>query len=214
MRFLLLLIILTGCSGYRFAQQENPLAQYGIQSISIPMFYNYSNISEASGEFTRETYRLFTNFSGLRIVSGYSDKTDAVLIGIIKGPEKISESNRGGSLQVAQQKAPIAIGDVRQDFYVPVTNSTIASLHIIVIKKPTEEDIALLKSGMGEMVQLNSKVIFNDVIPLNQSSTREYLDGEAVSVVGTQNLGVQRRVIKNLAEQAALSVRDIILYAF
>ena len=210
----MLFILFTGCSGYRFAQQENPLSQYGIQSLSIPMFYNYSNISEASGEFTRETHRLFTSFSGLRIVSGYSEKTDAVLIGIIKGPEKLTESFRGGSLQVAQNKTPIAIGDKRQDFYVPVTNTTMASLHIIVIKKPTEEDLALLKSGIGDMVQLNSKVIFNDIIPLTQQSTREYLDAEAVNVVGTQNLGVQRRVVKTMAEQAAINVRDMILYAF
>lgn len=211
---LLILLVLFGCSGYRFSQQENPLSQYGIQTLSVPMFYNYSNLSEIHGDFTRETYRLLTGFSGLKLVSGYSKDSDAVMIGIIKTPEKISETIRASNLRLAQDKAGAAIGNRRQNFYIPGRSDVSLFLQVIVIKKPTEEELALLKSGIGDKITTNSRIIFNEYIPLRIQYTREVLDGEGVQVVGTQNQGVQRKTLKNLAEQAAINVRDMILYAF
>ncbi len=178
------------------------------------MFYNYSNFSEIHTDFTRETYRLLTGFSGLKLSSGYSKTTDAVLIGIIKSPEKVTDSVRPSNLRLAQDKAGTAIGQRRQNFYVPGTSDVSLFLHVIVIKHPTEEEIALLKSGIGDQIKPTAKIIFNDLIPLRAQYTREILDNEGVQVVGTQNAGVQRKTLKGLAEQAAINVRDMILYAF
>lgn len=214
MRFLLLIFLLAGCSGYRFTQQENPLSQYGIQSLSVPMFYNYSNLPDVSADFTRETYSLLMGFSGLKLRSGYDTKSDAILIGIIKSPEKYAETVRRGSSRVADTITPKAVGDKRQKFSIPGTTSLNMSLQIIVIKKPTEEELALLKSGIGDQVKLTSRVIFNEMIPLNIAYTREYLDEAGVQVVSTQNAGVQRKSLESLSRQAAISVRDMILYAF
>ena len=210
----LFLLVLCGCSGYRFSQQENPLAQYGITSLSIPMFYNYSNLAEAHTDFTRETYRLLTSFSGLRLNSGYSHKSDALLIGIIKTPEKLAETIQSSNLRLAQEKAENAVGTTRQDFYIPGTSDVYLYLHVILIKKPTEEEIALLKSGIGDQIKSTSKILFNEIIPLRIQYTREVLDNEGVEVIATQNYGVQRKILKNLSEQAAVNVRDMILYAF
>jgi hypothetical protein len=211
---LLILFILMGCSGYRFSQNDNPLSQFGIQTLSVPMFYNYSNFSEIHTDFTRETYRLLTGFSGLKLSSGYSRDSDAVLIGIIKSPEKVADSVRASNLRLAQDKAKNAIGGSRQNFYIPGTSDVSLFLHVIVIKRPTEEEIALLKSGIGDQIKSTSKIIFNDLIPLRAQYTREILDNQGVQVVGTQNAGVQRKTLKGLAEQAAINVRDMILYAF
>jgi hypothetical protein len=211
---LLLLFVISGCSGYRFSQQENPLSQYGIQSLSVPMFYNYSNLSEIHADFTRETYRLLTGFSGLKLVNGYSNNTDAVLIGILKSPEKLMETLQPANPRVAQEKAGAAIGNRRQNFPIPGTTNVQVYLHVIVIKKPTQEELALLKSGIGDQVKSTSKIIFNEIIPLRLQYTREVLDDPGVQVVGTQNFGVQRKTLKSLAEQAANNVRDMILYAF
>jgi len=214
MQWIMALLFLAGCSGYRFTQQENPLSQYGIQSLSVPMFYNYSNLPEVSADFTRETYRLLTNFSGLKLHSGYNPNSDAVMIGIIKTPEKVMETLRPLSLRVAQTQAKNALGTKRQKFYIPGTTNMVLSLQIIVIKKPTEEEMALLKSGIGDQVMTNSRIIFNETMPLTTSYTREVFDDDAVKVVGSQNAGIQRKVLKSLAESAAISVRDMILYAF
>lgn len=211
---LLFLIIFTSCSGYRFSQQENPLSQYGIQSLSVPMFYNYSNIFEIHTDFTRETYRLLTSFSGLKLINGYDRDADALLIGIIKSPEKLSETIRASNLRLAQDKAKNAIGNERQDFYIPGTSDVTLYLQVIVIKKPTEEELALLRSGIGDKISASSKIIFNELIPLRTQYTREVLDNSGVQIIGTQNQGVQRKALKGLAEQASVNIRDMILYAF
>ena len=93
MQWLLILIFITGCSGYRYTQQDNPLSQYGIQSLSVPMFYNYSNQPEVSNNFTRETYRLLSSYHGLKLRSGYHQESDAVMIGIIKSPIEIPSTD-------------------------------------------------------------------------------------------------------------------------
>jgi hypothetical protein len=218
---ILFLLVLSGCSGYRFSQQENPLSQYGIQSLSVPMFYNYSNLPELHADFTRETYRMLTGFSGLRLNSGYNKNADAVMIGILKTPEKVADTLRPSSVRVAQLKAENAIGNQRQKFYIPGTTDIAVYLHVILIKRPTEEELALLKSGIGDQIKSTSKIIFNELIPLRIMYTREILDiseggviTNGTQVVATQNAGVQRKVLKNLSEQAAANVRDMILYAF
>jgi hypothetical protein len=214
MQWLLILIFITGCSGYRYTQQDNPLSQYGIQSLSVPMFYNYSNQPEVSNNFTRETYRLLSSYHGLKLRSGYHAESDAVMIGIIKSPEQIFETLIPGNFRVAQDKAGVAIGDKRQDFYIPGTTEVSLMLQIIVIKKPTEEELTLLKSGLGDKVKLTSRIIFNETLPIRSTYTREIFDEEAVSITATQNAGIQRKVIRTLSEQAAISIRDMILYAF
>jgi hypothetical protein len=215
MRLIFFLALFTSCAGYRYTQQNNPLSQYGIQSLSVPMFHNYSNQPEVSNNFTRETYRLLTGFSGLKLKSGYHQDTDAVLIGIIKTPEKVNETLRPNNLRAAQQAAGNTVGANRQTFYIPGTTDVNLVLQVILIKKPTEEELTLLRSGIGDKVQMTSRVIINESVPVRAQYTREiFNDVNAVDITATQNAGVQRKVVRNLAEQAAISVRDMILYAF
>ncbi|HXH30412.1 MAG TPA: hypothetical protein VNJ01_06345 [Bacteriovoracaceae bacterium] len=215
MRWLIFLFFFTACSGYRFSQQENPLAAYGIHSLSVPMFYNYSNQPEVSADFTRETYRLLTGFSGLRLKSGYSKDSDAVLIGIIKSPEKMAQTLTPRNPKPAQDtvKGPFTTNR-RQKFSIPYTTDVSMYLQVIVIKKPSEEELTLLRSGIGDKIDGTSSIVFNELIPLRIQYTRELLDNKGVQVLATQNQGVQRKNFKGLAEQAAVSIRDMILYAF
>ena len=214
----ILFFFLISCSGYRLAQQDNPLAQYGINSVSLPMFFNYSNQTDIAGHFTKETYKLLSGYRGLKIKNGYQESADAILIGIIKTPEKISYTTQPNNLRVAQNRAANAIGSKRQNFYIPGTTIISLSLHIILIKKPTEQELMLLKSGIGDQIKASSRIIFNEIVPLQGQYAREVFDNsaisDAVSVTATQNAGIQRKVIRNLSEQAATSVRDLILYAF
>ncbi len=178
------------------------------------MFYNYSNMPALSADMTRETYRLLTNFSGLHLHSGYDENSDAVMIGIIKSPEKISETLRPADLRVAQSRAEKSVGGTRGKFYIPGGTTVSLYLQLIVIKKPTEEELTLLKSGIGDQVQKTSRIIFNEFIPLSAKYTREILDTEGTQVNATQNAGIQRRTTKDMASQAAINIRDMILYAF
>ncbi len=211
---ILLCFCLSSCAGYRFAQQDNPLSQYGIQSISIPSFYNYSALPTVGSEFTREVYAMMMGFPSLKVNSGFSNSTDAVMIGIVKSAEKLRDVTKAQNLRVAQGSAPKAIGTVRKEFYIPGTTNVQLYLQIIVIKRPSEEELELLRSSYGELAQKNDRVIFNEMIPVNSSYNREIFDEESVSVIGTQNKGALKKSVKVMAEQMAQSVKEMIMYAF
>lgn len=214
MRLLLLLLLIWGCSGYRYGHPDNPLSQYGITSLSVPMFYNYSNLPAVAPEFTQQAYRQLMNFSGVKLTNGYSNSTDAVLLGIIRSPEKMSETLRAGSIRVAKSRASQAIGGKRQDFYIPGSTSIRLYLQVVIIRKPTEEELTLFQSELSPQIPVSSRVILNEVFPVSESFVREVMDRDGVQVVATQNSGIQRKKIKSMAESAAETIRDLILYAF
>lgn len=207
-------LILSSCAGYRYTQADNPLRQYGIDSLSVPMFYNYSSLPEVSSSFTRETYKLLSGYSGLKLKSGWNKSTDAVLIGIVRSQDKLSDTLRSENQRVAQAAAPDAIGTERPEFYIPGSTNVTLSLQVVVIKQPTDEEIELLQSELGPKIPPQGKIIFNETLPLTETFLREVFDGEATSVVGTQNAGALRRTKDSLAVQAALQIRDMIFYAF
>lgn len=211
---MLFLFLTLSCSGYRYGHPNNPLSQYGISSLSVPMFYNYSNLPSLSADFTQQTYLQLMSFTGLKLNSGYSKKSDAVLFGIIRSPEKVTDTLRTGSIRVAKEITPNAIGSKRQSFYVPGSTSIQLYLQIVLIKKPTEEEIGLFHSDISPQIPLSSRVVLNELIPLSESFVRELIDDEGVQVVATQNSGIQRKKIKSLAQNAAITIRDLILYAF
>ncbi len=212
--FLVFPLIFTSCAGYRYTQADNPLRQYGIDSLSVPMFYNYSNLPEVSSSFTRETYKLLSGYTGLKLSSGWNKNADAILVGIVRSQERLSETLRSENQRVAQSAAPKAIGEVRPEFYVPGSTNVNLSLQVIVIKKPSDEELSLLQSELGPKIPPQGKIIFNETFSLNETFLREIFDEEATSVVGTQNAGALRRTKDSLAAQAAQQIRDMILYAF
>jgi hypothetical protein len=208
------LMTLVSCAGYRYSQTNNPLLQYGVESLSIPMFYNFSALPEVSSSFTRETFKLLSGFSGLKIQSGLSANSDAVLIGIVRSEDKISDVLRSENLRVAQGAASNAIGNDRPEFSIPGATAVSLRLQVIVIKKPTPDELKLLQSEMGEKIPAQGKILFNEVFNIRQSFIREVFDGESVSVVGSQNSGALRRTKDQMAVNAAQQIRDMILYAF
>ncbi len=80
------MLALASCAGYRFQEKNNPFAQYGVKSISVPMFYNHSLFPNISAPMTKEVYQMLSSFSGLKLSSGH-EEADAVLVGIITSPE-------------------------------------------------------------------------------------------------------------------------------
>ena len=206
--------LLGSCSGYRYTQTDNPFQQYGVDSLSVPMFYNYSSLPEVSSSFTRETYKLLTGFSGLRLRSGWSTSTDAVLIGIIRSEEKMHDVLKAQNMRVAQGVAKDNIGDKRPDFYVPAATNVSLVVQVVVIKRPTPEELTLLRSELGPKLPPQGKILFNETFNLNTQFNREVFDGADGSVVATQNAGALRRTKDTLALRAAEQIRDMILYAF
>lgn len=207
------LLLICSCADYRYQKQDNPFAQYGIKSLTVPMFYNHSNFSNVSASFTREVFQMLAGFKGLRIESG-KKSTDATLIGIISSRDGVRESRLANNTRGIKGIFGDDYLEGRNDFFVPSSNTLSMSLRVIVMKHPTEEEIKFLKSGIGEARMISSKIIFTEVIPVSASFTREIFSGAGNKVIGTQNRGAQKKTIKMMAKNAAVSFRDMILYAF
>lgn len=209
----LLLLILMSCSGYRFQSKSNPFAQYGIRSISVPMFYNKSNFADVSGPFTREIYKTLLEFKNLRL-SEPTEKSDAVLIGILESRPKKKESIQNINSKRAESTfGDGVLGEDRQDFLVPSVNQLNLRLRIIVVKHPTPAEIKFFQTQLSKQV-LSSKVIFNESIKLQRNYLLKELRGDGIKVLGSQNRGVEKQQMQILAETAASSFKDMILYAF
>lgn len=213
MRFLILFSLLLSCAGYKFRDKENPFMQFGIRSISVPMFYNHSSFANVEGVFTKEIFNTMLDYKGLTIKSGQKN-TDAVLIGIVESATRRKDSV---TPNIYSSVKNVYGGDVfkgkRDDLYISSQNQINLRLRIIVIKQPTKEEIIFLSTKIGEKA-LGSKIIFNETIALTTTQSLKQLTGESIKVIGTQNRGIERKSINTLAENAASSFKDMILYAF
>lgn len=221
MKYLILISLLLACTGYKLRSKKNPFNQFGINSISIPMFYNFTNIPNASAIFTKKVFNSMLSYRELSIHSG-SESTDAVLVGIIESRDK-----RNKTITPESQKEVSNIYDEqdlfegkREDFLLPTSNRIKLNLRIIIIKHPSKEELEFLKKSIAKEA-MSSKIIFNETIALTDSYNLRELKGSSVNetrrnlqVLGTQNRGVQQSSIENMAKKAASSFEDMILYAF
>lgn len=213
MKYILIVAILLGCSGYKLRSKKNPFSQFGITSLSIPMFYNFSNLPNVSPIFTKKIFNKMLSYKELKIYSG-NKPTDAVLVGIIDSRDK-----RKNTVTPENQKSVFntygeeIFEDKREEFLLPTTNKIRLRLRIIIIKHPTKEELDFLKKSIGSTA-LSSKIIFNETIDLTETYNIKENKEEGIQVLGTQNRGVQQGSIESLAEKAAASFEDMILYAF
>ncbi len=215
MRIFLLFILISwqSCAGYRFQKKSNPFAQYSIRSISVPMFYNHSNFSNVSGVFTKEVFQTLLEFKDLQLKTA-GEPSDAVLVGIIYSPKNKADSvTPVSSKKVKNAFGEDSIGPNRQDFVVSSVNQIKLRLKVIVIKHPTQEEIEFLQKNIGQNA-ISSKIIFNDEISLTANYQLKELRGEATKVIATQNRGVEKQRLNDMAKQAATGFKDMILYAF
>lgn len=203
----------SSCADYRFQDQDNPFSQYGIKSLTIPTFYNHTSFANVSAPFTKEVFRMLSGFRGLRLESGKKN-TDATLIGVLLSPDSLRDARQTGDLRAVKGIFGSDFVPDRNDFYIPATNTLNMRLRIIVMKHPTDEEIKFLKSGLGQARMISSKIIFTETIPVTASFTREIFNNEGMQVIGTQNRGAQKKIIQTMASNAAVTFRDMILYAF
>lgn len=210
---MIIMLTISSCAGYRYYEKSNPFSIYGIKSIYIPTFYNHSNLSNASHFFTKEFYVLMGQFKGLKIAKS-KEHADAVLIGVLTSPQKISETILSSGLRGAKSVAGKSIGDSRQDFYVPAVGQVNLTLRITLLKRPTINEIKLIQSELGKQVKSSSKIIINESIGITSSFNREYFDEDGGKVHATLNRGAVKNTIEAMAIQTAENFRNMILYAF
>src|SRR5690606_11761986 len=154
---------LISCAGYKLTNRANPFVQYGIKSISVPMFYNHSPYSDVSAMFTQKIYHLLSEFDGLKVVSGKGN-TDAVLVGIIGNASKLNESRTSDDLRIARSISPSTLDGKRGEFYIPSNTTNHLDIQFIVIKNPTEAELEILNTPFGKNIKATSKIIFNEKV--------------------------------------------------
>lgn len=215
MKLILLItfFLFSSCSGYKIKAKSNPFHLYGVKKLYIPQFYNHSNISYANGHFTKEIIEVLLDFNDLEIVTDRKS-ADAVLLGIVSSANKLRDT----IITTARKNAETsfgeeAIGDKREKIVLPATNKISLNLKIIVLKDPTQTEIAFFQKNSKNKF-ISSKVIFNENIRVTETFNLKELSGEGIEVLGTQNRGLQKLTVKAMAVKAADSFKDMILYVF
>ncbi len=212
-KFIILALLFNmSCSGYRIKKKENPFSQYSIQKIYIPVFYNHSNFIGIEGLFTEKIYRTLLDYKGLKIVDRAS-KADAVVIGIISSHPKSIDSHYNVATKNVSNIYDDVLEDRKKNFILPSVNHMALSLRMVIMKHPSQEEIEVLQSSLGDKV-LSSKIIFNQTLSLGESYTLKELQGDSTKVLGTQNRGVQVEAMNNIATSAAEGFKEMVLYAF
>ena len=212
-----ILLVLSSCAGYQVKYQDNPFKEHGVNSISIPIFLNKSIIPNIAGPLTKEITKSLTDYTTLKIHSGFSKSADAVLIGIVTSSKQRDEVYKTTATTYTDSDLEESIGS-RGAFYVPTANSYGASLSLVLIKKPTKQDMELINSKFSPYMSRHPRVLFTEVISLSGSYSKivnanNSVDGGGV-VNFTQSKQNFEKSIQSLSESAANSFREEILYAF
>lgn len=220
-RFFLLfpLVFLASCAGYHFNTNSNPLIGYDIKSVAVPMFINRSAIPELAAPMTKEVMLVLNDYSGLKVLSGDNEDADAVLIGIIESNDHLDEVMKTSQKLFTDNTGTIknSVGG-RSPFYYPVETSYNLSFRMILIKRPSKEELEMLTSDIGKYMKVNPKVVMMDQFSLSSSYAR--VVGETVSadspgsVNFVKNKGILEKSIQETSVRAAQNFKQVVLNAF
>jgi len=215
--FLLTVFCLASCSGYNYNKHNNPFAKYGVKTLAVPMFLNQSVLPNVSGPMTKEMVLMLGNFAGLRVKPGNAKDVDAVLLGIVNSEQYYRETVKTVGQRLIHQAARESTKD-RPDQFVPFFTQIGLQLDLILIKNPRMSEIKFLTSPLGRKVKQHPKIIFRETIGLQDKFVRQIQDRTASNDAGTtnftQNLGIQNRGIKRMAQYASVYFKELILDAF
>ena len=200
MRYILLLslMILTACSGYKKVYRVNPFSEYNINSISVPIFVNYSNISGIGPILTQDFIKELAHYRKLTVYSS-NKNSDAVLIGIIDSAEKVSQRSETAIRSYIEGDLKKSIGN-RPEFYLPLTTVYKAELKIILLDKKS------------------NKIILDRNFAINGSFTRSLEETLNVDSPGVTNFTKTKySFIKSLRESSSRiskEFRNVVLNVF
>lgn len=209
-------MVLSGCAGYHFNTSNNPLIGYDIKTISVPMFINRSVLPQLASPMTREITLALNDYSGLKVVSDGGD-ADAVLIGIIESKDHFNDVVRTSQTLFTDKDVSKSIGS-RTSFYYPIQSVYDFHLRLILIKRPSKEEMELLTSELGPLVKAHPKVVLQDTINLTGSFDRvaspNITANDAGEVNFVKNKGILEKSLQDTCYQAAQTFKQVVLNAF
>ncbi|MBC7429863.1 MAG: hypothetical protein H7336_14710 [Bacteriovorax sp.] len=211
------MLTLASCAGYHFNTNNNPLLGYDIRSVAVPMFVNRSALPELAAPMTREITFALNEYSGIKVMSGDNDNADAVLIGILDSRDHYNEVVKTTNQLFTDDTIKTSIG-ARNPFYYPIETSYEFALQIILIKRPSKEELQLLTTDLGLYMKINPKVVLMDTIPLTGKFSRVVGDNVSSDSPGktnfVKNKGLFEKSIQDTAAGAAKTFKQVVLNAF
>ena len=216
---LTMMLCLASCAGYHFNTNNNPLIGYDIRSVAVPMFVNRSVIPELAAPMTKEIIFALNDYSGITVMSGNSDKADAVLLGIIDSADSYNKVVQTTQTLFTdnEEKIQDSVG-ARNPFYYPVKTSYEFTLQIILIKRPSKEELELLTTNLAQYMKINPKIVLIDTIKITGSFDRVVGETTNANSVGktnfVKNKGIFEKSLDEAALNAAKTFKQVVLNAF
>ena len=214
---ILILTLFTACGGYQFVENDNPLAIHGIRSVSVPMFVNKSPLPNVGAIVSKEITLLLSGYPGLKVNSGEDLSSDAILIGIIEGEQRLSEVLNTTERKFTSGDLKTSLGN-RQEFYVPIGTNVTVKVRFVMIKNPRREEVELVKSELGTIMNANPKVVMSQTLDLTANFTRVVGATTTVDSPGivnlTKNKAIMERALEDGSKSLAQQFKDVVLNAF
>jgi len=215
--FTFITFLLSSCAGYHVNSYNNPLLGYDIKSISVPMFVNRTNIVGLSAPMTKEIVLSLQEYSGLKVIGGENDNTDAVLLGIIEAPQHINQTFKSSEPVFTEGDIKNSIGE-RAPFYYPTKTNYQFSVRFIFIKRPSKEEIELLTSDIGKSIKLHPKIVLEETLNFSGSFSRavnkNINPGDPGEVNFVKNRGILEKSIFEISKEAANTFKQVVLNVF
>jgi hypothetical protein len=211
-------IFINGCAGYHFNNNNNPLIGYDIKSVSVPMFVNRSVLPQMSGIMTKEIVLALKDYSGLKVINGENNDSDAVLLGIIESADHYDDVVKTSATAYTNNvNIEKSIGN-RTSFYYPSATTYDLRLRIILIKRPSAEEIDFLTKNNLGLARLHPKVVLQEEIPITGSFSRVVSDtlsnNSGGSVNFVKNKGILEKSLQDSCVQTAKNFKQVVLNAF
>jgi len=206
LNIIIVILITSSCAGYKPYINNNPFKNYGIKSISIPIFVNKSVLPAISAKVTRSVVKVLFNYKNLKIYSGENYRADAFLIGIIESNDKINNVFKPGGDKFADGDLKKSIGS-RQSFFIPTNSSYSYNVKIYLIKDPSNNIIKLLKSKIPNNVKIKyPKLIFFKEFTATTAFDRQLKETTSVNSAGLVNFTQAQGNFYDSLDQSASSI--------
>ncbi|MCY4524835.1 MAG: hypothetical protein OXB84_08855 [Halobacteriovoraceae bacterium] len=197
---------------------RNPFARNGIKSLSIPLFINQSIIPGMAGPLTRELFLLLSHFPDLQVYQGEDKSADGVLLGIISSEDLRHKTFIPSQHQFTESSEIVQSIGNRNPFFIPTRVDYQLSLRLVLIKRPSEMDMAFLKTKLSTRTPRHPAVVFDRTLNLSGGYVQTIDDNTGPDRGGpvnfTKNQGNFRKSVEDLAKSAAENFKQEILDVF
>ena len=214
--FLFISLFLSSCAGYKFRNQSNPFTSQGVRSMAIPMFINKTSLSHITPAYTKAVHQVLSSYSDLKVNSGSIENEDAVILGIITSKNDVNKEVRYSNSTLMNTEQQDTIGE-RNAFYLPTSGVYDLNVQIVVLKRPTKEEIDFFVNYFKFSKSSFPRTIFSKSFTVSGSYTIENEVGgidSSAPVRGTKNRGNLRKSLIDSADSLAESLREVLANAY